>query len=94
MRTTVRIDDDLMQSLKEQAHRQGTSLAKLVNRVLRHGMNVLEQENKPPRPYREKTFRMGVPRMTLDRSLTLDKALALASALEDEETCEKMARRK
>lgn len=88
MRTTVRIDDDLMQSLKAEAHREGTSLAKLVNRVLRYGMNSMRQKQEPLRPYREKTFPMG------ESTVPLDKALAFAAALEDEETCEKLARRK
>ena len=59
MRTTVQIDDDLLRDLKEQAQREGTSLAKLANRVLRLGIRALRQANKPVRPYREKTFRMG-----------------------------------
>jgi len=88
MRTTVQIDDDLLRDLKEQAHREGTSLAKLINRVLRQGMNALPQANKPSRPYREKTFRMGEP------NVNLDKALALSASLEDDEVREKLARRK
>jgi hypothetical protein len=88
MRTTVQIDDGLLRTLKEQAHREGTSLAKLVNRVLRQGLDVSEQRRKSVRPYREKTFAMGQPKVNLD------KALALAAALEDEETLEKLVRRK
>ena len=88
MRTTVQIDDDLLRDLKEQAHREGTSLAKLINRVLRRGMSAREQANRPARPYREKTFRMGEPRVNLD------KALALAASLEDDEVREKLVRRK
>jgi len=88
MRTTVRIDDDLMRLLKQRAHREGTSLTRLINHVLRHGISALRQGSKPSRPYREKTFRMGEPRVPLD------KALALAASLEDQETREKLARRK
>ena len=88
MRTTVQLDDDLMQDLKEQAPREGTSLARLVNRVLRHGMNALKQDSKPARPYRQKTFSMGQPKVNLD------KALALAASLEDEEVCEELAQRR
>ena len=88
MRTTVKIDDDLLRELKEQAHREGTSLAKLVNRVLRRGLDASRQAKTPVRPYREKTYNMGVP------NVNLDKALALAAALEDEEVIEKLARRK
>jgi predicted Zn-ribbon and HTH transcriptional regulator len=88
MRTTVRIDDELMRRLKEQAHREGTSLTKLINRVLRCGMVASRQARKPSRPYRQKTFRMGQPKFPID------KALAFAAALEDEEVLEKLARRK
>ena len=88
MRTTVRIDDDLLRSLKERAHREGTSLTKLINRVVRQGLSGIEQAKPLSRRYREKTFPMGEPRQSLD------KALALAAYLEDEETREKLARRK
>ena len=88
MRTTVHIDDDLLRTLREQAHREGTSLARLINRILRLGMNASQQARKPGRPYREKTFRMG------ESTLNLDKALALSAALEDDEVREKLARRK
>ena len=88
MRTTVQIDDDLLRELKEQAHREGTSLARLINRVLRLGIGAAQQVNKPSRPYREKTFRMGEPKVNLD------KALAISASLEDDEVREKLARRK
>lgn len=88
MRTTVPIDDDLLRDLKEQAHREGTSLARLINRVLRAGLDASRQAKPPDRPYREKTYNMGEPRVNLD------KALALAASLEDDETREKLARRK
>ena len=79
MRTTVQIDDELMRWLKEQAHRERTSVSTLINRLLRSGMLALRQAGKPPRPYRERTFHMGKPKAPLD------KALALAVSLEDEE---------
>ncbi len=88
MRTTVRIDDELLRDLKEQAHREGTSLAKFLNRVLRRGLEVLQQRITPARPFREKTFPMGEPRVNLD------KALALAVSMEDEESREELIRRK
>lgn len=88
MRTTVRIDDDLMGDLKVQARDERTSLTKLINRVLRHGMRALHREKKTARPFREKTFAMGESKVDLDR------ALALAASLEDEEVCEELARRK
>ena len=85
MKTTIQIDDDVLRDLKEEAHREGTSLAKLVNRMLRRGMSPSRQEDKPARPYRQKTYPMGPPKVDLD------KALALAAAMEDEETLRKLA---
>jgi hypothetical protein len=87
MRTTIRIDDELLQQLKEQAHRENISLTRLVNRTLRAGM----QRSRPPvrrAPYREKTCSMGEPRFDLD------KALDLAADFEDQEVLRKLALRK
>jgi len=88
MRTTVQIDDDLMRELRSRAHLEGTSLTKLINRVLRQGIQAMRKGNKPARRYREKTFSMGEPKVDLDR------ALALAAAMEDEEIRRKLAQRK
>jgi hypothetical protein len=88
MRTTVQIDNDLMRDLKEQAHREGMSLAKLINRMLRLAMGASRHEQGRSRAYREKTFDMGPPKVSLD------KALALAASLEEEEIHEKLLRRK
>jgi len=88
MRTTVRIDDDLLGQLKEQARDEGFSLTKVLNRVLRCGLAAFEQGKRPAHRYREKTFAMGQPRTDLDR------ALALAAAMEDEEIQRKLAQRK
>jgi len=38
MRSTVRIDDDLLQTLKARAEREGTSLTRTLNAVLRTGL--------------------------------------------------------
>jgi hypothetical protein len=81
MRTTVRIDDDLLRQLKDRAHRENVSVAQLVNQVIRHG---LKSPTGKPRPYREKTFNMGKPLMNLD------KALSIAGELEAEEIIRKM----
>lgn len=87
MRTTVRIDDDLMRELKQRAHQENVSLSHLINRELRRGL-ASTSKGKVRRRYREKTFALGSP------TVNLDKALSLAAALEDEEVIEEMARRK
>jgi hypothetical protein len=77
-----------MRELRERAHRESTSLTKLINRVLRHGIGAARESDKPVAPFREKTFCMGEPK------LNLDKSLALAASLEDEEIRAELARRK
>jgi hypothetical protein len=88
MRTTVRIDDDLLRKLKEQAHRESISLTRLLDRTLRAGMQAPRARARRRRRFREQTYSMGAPRYNLD------KALALAATLEDEEVARKMMLRK
>ena len=88
MRTTVYIEEDVMRDLRQQAEREGLSLTRLINRLLRQAVNAARRLSKAPRPYRERTFCMGRPKVDLT------KALALAALLEDHEVRNKMARRK
>jgi hypothetical protein len=80
MRTTVRIDDDLLRALKERARHEKTTLTRIVNVLLRRGISASGEANRRKRPYREKTFSMGCPQVDMT------KALLLAAQLEDEET--------
>ena len=88
MRTTVRIDDDLMRELRQRAHADGISLTECINRVLRNGLGGMRGTSRKPRPFREKTFHMGEPKANLDKSL------ASAASLEDEEARVELARLK
>ena len=87
MRTTTRIDDDVLAELKAIAGREKAPLTRVLNRTLRAG---LKPASRPARrrPYREKTFPMGQPRMDLT------KALARAAELEDDEVLRKLLLRK
>jgi hypothetical protein len=87
VRTTLTIDDALASDLKDLAHREGLPFKVVVDRTLRAG---LQQLAKAPRrrPYRAPTFAMGQPRVPLD------KALALATSLEDAEVARKLVLRK
>ncbi len=38
MRTTARVDDDILDRLKTQAHKERMSLARILNRVLKTGL--------------------------------------------------------
>jgi len=88
MRTTLRIDDDLLHELKQRAHREKTSLAGLVNKVLRFGLRALSSPASPRIRYREKPVNLGSP------LVDLDKALQISTALEDQEVLRKIAMRK
>lgn len=88
MRSTVRIDDDLMVELRERAESSGLSLTRMLNRTLRVGLREEGGQEGKSAPFEQGAFGMGAPR------LSIDKALALAAALEDEEVVRKMALRK
>ena len=88
MRTTVRVDDELLERLKALARKEKLSLTRLLNRVLKTGLQA-GGARRPARPvHRERVHAMGPPR------LALDKALALAAAIEDEETSRELTLRK
>jgi hypothetical protein len=85
MRTTIDLDGHLLRRLREEAHRQGIPFKQLLTAVLRRGLDA----SAPRSRYRLPTFAMGSP-----GNLDLNKALAIAGALEDEETARKLRLRK
>jgi hypothetical protein len=88
MRTTVRIDDELIEELRRQAREENLSTTLVLNRVIRAGLKALDKPRRPRRRARQVTYAMG------EASFNVDKALSLAAALEDEETTRKLALRK
>lgn len=86
MRTTVHIENYLLKRLRAEAHRRGVSFKEFLNRVLHRGLQ--ERPAKGATPYRCPTFALGTPLRPLD------KALALADALEDEEVARELTLRK
>ena len=84
----MRIDDDLLLELKARSRQESLSLTLLVNRLLRRGLQASRRDERPSRRYREPALSLGKPAMDLD------KALAVASALEDEEILRKLSLRK
>ncbi len=87
MRTTLTIDDGIFRELRERAHQTGKPLKAVVNEALREGLT--RPARRAARPRRQRTFHLGQP-----RAVDLDKALALAAALEDEETGRELEQRK
>jgi len=79
MRTTLTIDDQLVQELKELAHRAGKPFKEVVNETLREGLRA-KRGRPAKKPYKLTTVALGVR-----GGLNLDKALAIADTLEDQE---------
>jgi len=86
MRTTLTIADDILRELKGLAHTRGTSLTKVANEALRVGLARVAKPRR--RPYREEVADLGEPRVDVDR------ALAAAMHLDEEETLRKLEQRK
>ena len=88
MRTTLTIDDDLMQALRSRAVKEGLSLKETVNRVLRVGVKAIGLQSGNI-PYRCPTFSLGYP-----PKADINHALDLADKLESEEISRKLELRK
>lgn len=82
MRTTVTLEDDVAQRLKDLAHERGISFKRAINDAVRRG---LEGGGGEPRPFVVKARKMG-----LKPGIDLSKANQLAAELEDAETLRKL----
>lgn len=86
MRTTVTLDPDLAAKLRKLSQERGISFKEALNTMLRAGLGA---EAPAKRGYR-----LPVRRLGLKPGIDLDRALRLASELEDEETIRKLELRK
>jgi hypothetical protein len=88
MRTTLTLEKDVEQALREEARRSQRPLKRVVNDTLRAGLAA--RKAPPARRYRLTPMSLGgvVP------GVNLDKALRLADALEDEAIARKLEMRK
>jgi len=82
MRTTLRLDDDLLLELKKPADEQGLTLSEVVNLSLRQSLTTTK---RPRRPFRQKTRDLGRP------SFDVTNANAVAAVLEDQTILRKLA---
>jgi hypothetical protein len=80
MRTTMTLDPDVEELIRREMHQRRTSFKQVVNDGLRRALR-----DPAPRRVETPTFDLGLPRTDLDR------ALALAGALEDEERLQRLA---
>ncbi|MGH9100531.1 MAG: antitoxin [Acidimicrobiales bacterium] len=79
MRTTVTLDPDTETLLRRRMRERGLSFKAALNEAVRAGL----APERLPAPFRTPTADLGVPTVNLDR------ALALAGELEDEELVRK-----
>ncbi len=88
MRTTITIDDDLMQELRKRALQSNLRLKEVINNAIRYGLKAAA-EARPGEMYVCPIFSLGNP-----SSYDLDRALDLAEQLESEEITRKLLLRK
>ncbi len=88
MRTTLNIDDETLERLRDVAKRSRLPFKEVVGRTLRLGLDRLDPRADQPE-YSTTTYSMGFP-----PGLNLDKALHLAAQLEDDEIVRKLQVRK
>jgi len=81
MRTTMTLDPDVEELIRREMHQRRTSFKQVVNDGLRRAL----RDPGTPRRVETPSFDLGLPRTDLDR------ALALAGALEDEERLQRLA---
>jgi hypothetical protein len=80
MRTTINIDDDLLDRAKRIAEKRDKPLRYVINESLREGLTVAEQ------PSESKEYRMPTRNMNLKPGYDLDDVRELLSRLEGEDS--------
>lgn len=88
MRTTINLDEDLADTLKETAHRDGRAFTAVVNDALRSGLAARGLQPRPRR-YRIESSDLGVA-----EGVNLDRALGLGDTLEETAIADKLTLRK
>lgn len=88
MRTTINLDDTLLEKARSVAKRSRISLREAVNRALAFGLDRMDPASRKT-AYKATTYSMGVP-----STQNLDKALHLAALLEDDEVLRELELRK
>jgi hypothetical protein len=86
MRTTITLDPDVEQMLKNVLRGRDVTFKEAVNDALRAGLKGTTSKRTR---FRQQTFSLGA-----GRPFRWDKALEMAAALEDEDLIRKMALRK
>lgn len=85
MRTTVTLEPDVADRLRQLAQEQGLSFKEVLNRALRDGLGGVTDRS----PFQQRTASLG-----LREGIDLDRAGRLADELEDAERVRKLELRK
>ncbi len=87
MRTTLTIDDDVAQALKDLSRKRGTSFKAVVNEVLRRGLTTGEKPTAAHEPFRVRSaprgFRAGIDPLKLNQladELEIERFMAQSHA--------------
>lgn len=83
MRTTLTLDEDVVKEVRDRMRERGAGFKETVNELLRRGL----QANTPS------TVRYEIPTFdsVIRPGIDLDRALALAAAMEDDEILRKLS---
>ena len=87
MRTTIDLDPDVDARLRALARERGVPLRVVINEALRAGLH-------PARGVADEPYTLPSRRLGVRPGIDLDKALALAGQIEDEEILRKLELRK
>lgn len=87
MRSTVTLDPDVESLLRNRMRERGLSFKEAINQALRLALSA--RSGADGTPYVLPTFHMG-----FRPEVSLDRALALAAELEDQETARKLSMQK
>ena len=79
----LKVAEVMLKHLDELAADRGMSRADFANHVLRLGLEETDRVRREHKPFRQKTYNMGA-------RVNLDKAMAVADALYDQEFLRKM----
>ncbi len=87
MRTTLTIDDDVAQALRDLSRKRGTSFKAVVNEVLRRGLSTGEKPPPTREPFRVSSaprgFRAGIDPLKLNQladELEIERFMAQSHA--------------
>jgi len=84
MRTTVTLDDDVERRLRQAIRKLDLNFKEALNQAVSCGVDMMLAPPKA-KPFKQKTFKLG-----MRKGFNMDKAMAIADALQDEDIVRKL----